>query len=325
MGLYIQKGINMTVRRVIDTHVQLGQDHWLSLNQPTQIAGSSGWSHRYDLDEMEQDRVAMRADGFELEAAAVLPFPSAPPEGYRAGNEAVVAWAESSPLRLFPFLALNPFDEPEREWLADLLAAGRPCAGIKLNPFLGRPGGYPLTELADDEELVALIERHGLRVAMHVGTGREHLTRPVFPDVPADPGTALELARRLPDVPMLMLHLLRLSPRALLAARDQDNVFIDSSGLTSVDRISEGGHALLFADEVPTSVKDPATAARWLINDLDLGDRLVFGSATPFASWWGSSAAADAAILREAIDDDAVLEAVLVGNAERLLGPRRDP
>lgn len=305
---------------VIDAHVQLGVDHWLSTNQPTQIEGSQGWAHRHDLAGVERDRDALAAAGFALDGIVALPFPSAGPAGYRETNEALLRAAESSSLPILPIYAVNPFDPVEREWLGRVVDEGRPCGGVKLNPFLGRPGGYALTDLADDQDLVEVLASRDLRVAMHVGTGREHRTRPVFPQVAADPDTAVELARRLPHLRMLMLHVLRLSPTALASAADLENVFIDTSGLSSLGRITEGGDAVLLADEPPVPIAGPADAIRWMVDDLGLAPRLVFGSATPFAGWWQSSATADAEMLRDALAADH-LDDVLAGNARRFAAP----
>ena len=313
----------MTRSRVIDMHTQLGVDHWMSTQGAPVLEGSGEWTHQLALDDLLATRDELALAGTDLVGIAAFPFPSAPPEGYGEGNATVMDAAEragSQGLRIAPFYAVNPGVPAEREWLREQLSQGRPCAGIKLNPFLGKPGGYDLFSLAEDEALVDVLDQHDLVVAMHVGTGREHLTRPRFPNVQAGPAAAVELARRLPQRPMLMFHALRMHAASLAAAADLPNVHVEISGISSLGSLYEGGFSLLQAEDDGGGPTEPAQALRWLTGEFGLGERLVFGSAHPFCSWWGSTVPEDLALLYAAFEDEGLREALAWRNACRLLG-----
>jgi predicted TIM-barrel fold metal-dependent hydrolase len=111
-----------------------------------------------------------------------------------------------------------------------------------------------------------------------------------------------------------------LSVEALTAAAELPNVYVDTAGLRAAGRMQEGGRDVLFAEDNDLVSRGPRDILHWLVDDMGLGDRLVFGSSYPFVASWQSSVVEDAVALREAELADDQLRAVLSGNALRMLG-----
>lgn len=263
---------------VVDFGFQLGVDHWLEQNSPE-------LAHRSTLSDLAAAAEGLASAGHSLHGAVLFPFPSAPERNYREANERVCrAVLEAGLTPRYPVYAVIPGDVQSVSWLAEALASGQPCLGVKLWPYMGR---FSLPAVLDDERLLTLVRDHRLLVMSHVGTGREYRTRPAFPVVRADAAAALELASRLPELDFLFGHLLRLSGRALAKAATLRNVWLDTSGLSTLGRWMEGGVDVLPADDAGDLARaTPAAILQRLVSDYGLGDRLVFGSNWPFCTWW---------------------------------------
>jgi uncharacterized protein len=120
--------------------------------------------------------------------ARALVFPMHEPGGYQPANDMVLAAAEASAGRLFPFCRLDPNDAPLEEARRCLAAGAR---GIKLHPraegfTLAHPALAPVFELADE---------HRLPILCHAGRG-----------IPALGRHSVEICSRHPGLRLILAH-----------------------------------------------------------------------------------------------------------------------
>jgi predicted TIM-barrel fold metal-dependent hydrolase len=301
------------MNQIFDLYFQLGTDHWLRGNRPA-------LPHQSSAADLERQAAIFQAAGYQLAGAALVPFPSVPDRDYAAANELVAGAARTGVAAAVPVAAIHaviPGDERSVRSVADRIAGGEPCLGIKLWPYMG---GFSLSALREDRRLLDLVIRHRLLVFMHVGTGREVLDRAAFPPVAADPSAAMDVVCSLPEIDFVAGHLLRLSRPALERAARVDNVFIDTSGLSSIGRWREGGRPGLPADDAG-SLADLSAGELLaaLIDDLGLQRRLVFGTNYPFCGWWGSIPLGEAALIDYAPIAPQARRDILFTNAARLV------
>lgn len=300
---------------VLDGCVLWGRDAWAAQNRPdlAHSAGAAEWRGR-----VEQ----AKGQGIALAGGLAMPFPSAPDRDFAAANRAVLdATAPEGPApELAPVLAVRPGDPRSLDDLDAALATRRPV-GIKLWPYMG---GFDLAALSADAALMDRLETHRLMVLMHVGNGREGVSRPAFPPVSASPADALAVARDLPPVPVLIAHVARLCEATLAGLADTPTVVLDLSGLGSLGRWREGGRDGLPAEGGERlAALGAAGALKALIGDFGLGGRLLFGTTWPFCTWWGADLAREVAMIGESVGETALREAILGGTLRRLLEARR--
>jgi uncharacterized protein len=122
-----------------------------------------------------------------VEARAVV-FAMHEPDGYPAANDMILAEAEASDGRLFPFSRLDPHDDP--------LAEARRCLdngtrGFKLHP---RAEGFNLDHPAL-QDVFALADEHRLPILCHAGRG-----------IPALGRHSIEVCSRHPGLRLILAH-----------------------------------------------------------------------------------------------------------------------
>jgi uncharacterized protein len=115
-------------------------------------------------------------------------------------------------------------------------------------------------------------ERHNLIVLQHAWS----MTKIKQRSFHTDPEDAALLARRFPNVPIIMAHLTGCGVRGVLAVKDCDNLFVDTSGAAPEAGIVEyavaqlGPDRVLYGSDVP--IRDFAVAlARITGTQLDAG------------------------------------------------------
>lgn len=293
-----------------DSYFQIGIDHWLAHNQPQ-------LPHQSSHGDVQEQAGRLVSTNLKVVGATIMPFPSVAGRDYSEANSLVRSTAADSScaIPLFPVYAIIPCDGGMITWL-DAVVRKEGCFGIKLWPYMGR---FSLDQLLEDQPLIDLIVRNRLVVFMHVGTGREPETRPAFPNVSAGPSTAVHVAQELPEIRFVMGHLLRLSVPNLERAAELDNVFLDTSGLSSIGLWQEGGRDGLFADDAGSfTTEPPPRIITRLVKEMGFGRRLLYGSNWPFCEWWGGSPAAEVNPILEAGITDEERGAVLLRNADEL-------
>ncbi len=140
-----------------------------------------------DPDEYRCSREELVGALERIDARAVV-FPMHEPDGYPAANDMVIAEAEASGGRLFPFCRLDPAAAPLEEARRALAAGAR---GIKLHPraegfSLHHPELQPVFELADERRLPILC---------HAGRGMPALGR-----------HSIEVCSRYPGLRLILAH-----------------------------------------------------------------------------------------------------------------------
>lgn len=301
---------------IFDFYFQIGVDDWAKNNRPE-------LAHTSVRADFKRHSAEFAAQGHQYQGAVIFPPPSDTELSYAEANRIIyeAATGGSAPGEpeeiLFPVYAVTPRHAGSLEWLRRRLEEGSPLLGIKLWPYMGR---FSLTDFLRDKELVELVLRHGLLVMMHVGTGRELQARNVFADVAADPATAVQVAAELPEADFLFAHLLRLSEPALEKAAQLKNVYLDTSGLTSLGRWQEGGRNGLPANDAGAlATQAPVEIIGRLAEEFGLSEKLVFGSNWPFCKWWGSSVREEASLILDAPIASRSRANILAGNGLRLL------
>jgi hypothetical protein len=277
---------------VIDMQVHLGRDHWLAQHRPE-------LPHACSAADLECEAATLAAAGHRLVAVAASPFPSTDASGDT--NEQLTG--------VLAIPSIVPGD-------AAAVARLRGGIGIKLWPYMG---GFSLSHLLHDPELLARVRRNRWLVFAHVGNGRESASRPAFAAVQAGPADALAVAAALPDVNFVMAHALRLSRPALERAARMDNVYLDTSGLSSIGRWREGGRDGLFADDAGELAGLTPVEALAFLAESGFAERLLFGTSWPFCAWWGSVPLAEVSWIEHSRLAPRLRAGILHDNARRLL------
>jgi uncharacterized protein len=164
-----------------------------------------------DPDEYRCSREELVASLERIEARAVV-FPMQEPDGYPPANDMVIAAAEASGGRLFPFCRLDPGAGPLEEARRCLDAGAR---GIKLHPraegfTLDHPALQPVFELAHERRLPILC---------HAGRG-----------IPALGRHSIEVCARYPGLRLILAHA-GISDLSWIwrEAADHPNLFFDTA------------------------------------------------------------------------------------------------
>ena len=271
---------------IVDAHHLLGVDDWLRRNRPdlphrhgpTQVAAA--------LDPLADDWLAYTA-----------PFPSCREGDYVEENEALLA-ACADDSRLRAVAAVDPKVARSRAWLEASLEAGAAIHGLILWPILCR---LDLRALARDRWFADVARRWSVPVTVHVAAGNEARIGRVEALEPYLPMDAVALAAALPDVRFNLSHVLRLSREALRAASELDNVWLDTSGLSSLGRLREGqGEEVFPADDADELARLGPVGALARLVESGWSTRLMFATTTPFNGWWGCDAASDLELVERA-------------------------
>jgi uncharacterized protein len=151
-------------------------------------------------------------DSLERIDARAIVFPMHEPDGYPPANDMVVAEAEASGGRLFPFCRLDPADGPLEEARRALDAGAR---GIKLHP---RAEGFTLHH-PDLQPVFELAHERRLPILCHAGRG-----------IPALGRHSIEVCSRYPDLRLILAHA-GISDLAWIwqEAPDHPNLFFDTA------------------------------------------------------------------------------------------------
>jgi uncharacterized protein len=203
--------------------------------------------------------------------------------------EPILAWSrEVADGRLVPMLSVHPADTAASQKIR--AAADEGFAGFKLHPYYQ---DCDLDDRAMDSVYTALQDT-GLICVSHTGFDT------AFPFVRrADPPRIVRVLDRFPRLKLVATH--------LGAWKDWELV---SRHLTGADLWIDTAYSLDFM---------PRAAARDLIQSFPT-DRVLFGSDSP----WADQARSVAAVRDLGLDAERE-EAILRGNAEKLLGPFRSP
>ncbi|MDP9583675.1 UNVERIFIED_ORG: putative TIM-barrel fold metal-dependent hydrolase [Burkholderia contaminans] len=296
---------------IFDGSVLWGKDAWVARNRPDlqHVVGNA---------ELAKYTSEVRQAGCVLRGVLLMPFPSTPTNEYTQSNRDLARAVRefSGNFELKPVYAATPGDKARLDNLV-MLNNDVPAVGIKLWPFMGH---FHLDDILEDVALVEFVRKNRLPIFMHVGNGREHLVRPAFPNVRATPDVALNCARALPDVPIVIGHVARLCPRTLEAMSSVPNTYLDLSGLTSLGRWQEVGRNGLPVDSGTTLAKlGPVEILRRLVREYGLGNQIIFGSTWPFCAWWGNTFCDDTDLLHHAQLPDPYEKAISRDTLERLL------
>jgi uncharacterized protein len=164
-----------------------------------------------DPDEYKCSRQEL-VDALERIDARAVVFPMHEPDGYPPANDMVIAEAEASGGRLFPFCRLDPAARPLEEARRALDAGAR---GIKLHPraegfTLHHPDLQPVFELANERRLPILC---------HAGRG-----------IPALGRHSIEVCSRYPGLRLILAHA-GISDLSWIwhEAGDHPNLFFDTA------------------------------------------------------------------------------------------------
>jgi uncharacterized protein len=146
-----------------------------------------------------------------IDARAVV-FPMHEPDGYPPANDMVIAEAEASDGRLFPFCRLDPAADPLAEVRRCLEAGAR---GIKLHPRAER---FNLDHPAL-QDVFALAHERRLPILCHAGRG-----------IPALGRHSIEVCSRFPDLRLILAHA-GISDLSWIwrEAPDHPNLFFDTA------------------------------------------------------------------------------------------------
>jgi uncharacterized protein len=269
---------------VIDFHTHPWLPH--HLNRPTEAfirrISPAVAEHGDRLGDPHHAAAVLRADG--VRRAVVLPEHCAETSG-DVRTEAVLEFCAAEPEFFIPFASVNPNLDPDPAGLVRRYAAAG-ARGLKLYPSY--QFFYP-----DEPRIRPMYEacaQAGIPVLLHIGSSVIPGTRMEF----CDPARLAPVARDLPDLPLVMAHGGRgpwYDDCARLVA-DSENVYIDVAGLV------------------------PATLLRHFPLLPALADRFVFGSDWPAMP---KSVGHNVRVIRDLGLNDAALEAILRGNATRLL------
>jgi uncharacterized protein len=170
-----------------------------------------------------------------IDARAIV-FPMHEPDGYPPANDMVLAAAEASGGRLFPFCRLDPADEPLAEARRCLDAGAR---GIKLHP---RAEGFNLDHPAL-QDVFALAGERRLPILCHAGRG-----------IPALGRHSIEVCSRYPGLRLILAHA-GISDLSWIwrEAADHPNLFFDTawwspSDLQALFALVPPGQILMASD-----------------------------------------------------------------------------
>jgi uncharacterized protein len=170
-----------------------------------------------DPDEYRCSREEL-VDALERIDARAIVFPMQEPDGYPAANDMVVAEAEASGGRLFPFCRIDPAAGPLEE-VRRCLDAG--AKGIKLHP---RAEGFTLDHPAL-QPVFALADERRLPILCHAGRG-----------IPALGRHSIEVCSRHPGVRLILAHA-GISDLSWIwrEAPDHPNLFFDTAWWSPAD------------------------------------------------------------------------------------------
>jgi predicted TIM-barrel fold metal-dependent hydrolase len=189
--------------------------------------------------------------------------------GYYAPNEDVAAFVTSCNGKAIGFLSVDPADP---DWLDDFERSRTDLGlrGVKLAPMYA---GFDPTDRKLDE-LYGRAERLGMPVLFHFGT----TFCAAAPLEYARPGLADEIARRFPDLRIVIAHLGHpWEGEALVTARKHEHVYSDISALhyrpwqfyNSLVLAQEYRvtHKLLFGSDYPFTTPAASIAAMRQMNE----------------------------------------------------------
>jgi uncharacterized protein len=164
-----------------------------------------------DPDEYRCSRQELVEKLERIDARAIV-FPMHEPDGYPAANDMVIAEAEASGGRLFPFCRLDPAARPLEEARRALDAGAR---GIKLHP---RAEGFTLHH-PDLQPVFELAHERRLPILCHAGRG-----------IPALGRHSIEVCSRYPGLRLILAHA-GISDLSWIwrEAADHPNLFFDTA------------------------------------------------------------------------------------------------
>jgi predicted TIM-barrel fold metal-dependent hydrolase len=204
---------------VVDAHTHLGRDEDGQALDPAGLIAS--------LDEVAP---TARACTFALHDPDRTP-------AYRVPNDRVLAWAEESGGRLYPYCRLDPADEPVAEAERCLARGAR---GIKLHP---RAQAFGFADAAA-EAIWKVAQAAKVPILIHAGRGMPRM----------DP--LADLALRFPDVVLVLAHA-AIADQGMFASRlrDHPNVVYDTSTFSVFDQLElfarVPAERIVFASDVP--------------------------------------------------------------------------
>ncbi len=225
---------------------------------------------RYGATQTGADLVA-KLDAAHMDKAVIFPFV----EG-SFSNEPMQEYARAFPDRLIPFCSVNPWDsgaavDEARRWLGK-----EGFKGIKLHPTLH---GYHLADHGMVDPIFKVAADHEVPIIVHGAS-----------DLYNSPLEFAEMARKFPEVPLLMAHMgtFWLFQQAIELAKGLGNLFLETS------------RAPVF--EITEAVKA-------------LGpEKVIFGTDSPFVDYeW------EVKKMERVAPDEASYELVMGGNIARIL------
>jgi predicted TIM-barrel fold metal-dependent hydrolase len=300
---FTSHGIHM---KLIDVHHLLGIDNWL-------VGNSSKLPHE---NRTAHARCELTSAVGDCWLAFIMPFPSSIGQQYLAENQEVID-AAALEARFYPVLALNPNSPESRQFFFEAVSR-QEVKGVMIWPVLC---GIDLPSLAQDHEFTDRILANDLPVTIHIGTGQEMALGRTNRDSRCRPEHAIELASQCPKIRFNLTHLMRLSPNALRDAAGFENVFTDTSGLSSLHRWYERGlHVFPATDAGDLAAMTPPEVLRVLVREYKLGEKICFASSYPFNRWWDCDMRAEISwVTKSGLTPDA-LDRIFWKNAMSLYG-----
>lgn len=289
---------------VWDCHLLFGTDHWMRMNNTTLPFFN------------KQCAPVLANDTFSIGRSFITPFPSSPDQAYAEENALIFEAAEKSATGI-PVYALNPNNTANRNTV-QRFTDGREQCGIILWPILCQ---MDLSALIQDPWFRDFMEHFKGWIYIHTAAGNEEDLGRVKKQGNYNAKQVLELAQAFPKNKFILGHLLRLSVDELWAAREMDNVVLDTSLVSGQLRWFEKGKNVFPA---ASSGKMMTLSAKQilecLIGEYQLSKKLVFGSSYPYCQWWGYSYDDEIRLITGLNVSDRIKQDILCGNIREFLG-----
>ena len=270
---------------IIDTHVHLGIDYWLHSH------GRNDLVHESSYRDVITVSTNLKEKGIRLVGIGAIPWPSAAPDtsGYATyGKENEWLVEELSGQLAVAFIGVNPHSKLSIGRAEEIAQASREIVrGVKIHPILTQTD---LPWLATQQDFFAMLRHNRLATLVHVCSGREHLIGRIDRPIAATPKDCLDLAECYPDNEFIFDHCLRLSESSLQRVHDYPNVFVDTAALSCQLNWSEKSDINIYpSSDSHLGEMKPVQIWEYLVNELRLSDRLMYGSDYPYTLWWATS------------------------------------
>lgn len=286
------------MRKIIDAHHLVGEDYWLSKNK-TELA------FRNNIDKILEEKIN----------ALIYPFPSSQNQLYINENSIINEYAIKNK-NIVPVFALNT-NYKESYARIEKYANNFKCFGIVIWPILCN---IDLTTLKDNMDFVEFCKKYNFFIYVHVGAGNEKDIKRVEKLGDYTPVDALQFAKNFYWKKIILGHMLRLSFQSLTEAKKQNNVLIETSGISSQKRWFENGQNVFPSyDAKIFKNMDSKEILEYCINEMKLEDKLTFGSSYPYSLWWNYDLKDEIELINKLEVSKKIKDKILYDNVSKFL------